>query len=419
LTSSGSARLESLQRALASQDAGALLVLAESAADPDLQPFVGSSHLGASWLLVSGARSFLAYATAMEREEAQRTGIELATPEALGLSGWAERLGRDTPAFWSRWVAEGLLRLAPRAESRILIAGHPPAGVVVELCRDLLAAGLLPEPGHSLVRWVRRQKTSQELQEIRRVAGAVGEAFRGVAHLLADASETAGQLWSGGRPLTAGVLRGVIAEALSREQLEQPKGNIVACGRDGGVPHNQGDDERILRAGESIVVDLFPRGRLFADATRTFCVGDPSEALRAAHAAVEEARRRACRSVRAGAVGWDLQRAACGLFAERGYTTLLDDPEATRGYVHGLGHGVGLELHEDPSFRARAEERGIFIAGDVVTVEPGLYDPGAEGHGVRIEDLLVVETEGAEVLTEWPRGLDPRAWRNLEGEGGR
>ncbi len=188
----------------------------------------------------------------------ERTGIELAPPEALGLSGWAERLGRDTPAFWSRWVSEGLLRLAPRAESRILIAGHPPAGVVVELCRDLLAAGLVPEPGHSLVRWVRRQKTSQELQEIRRVAGAVGEAFRGVALLLADASESAGQLWSGGRPLSAGVLRGVIAEALSRQQLEQPKGNIVACGRDGGVPHNQGDDERILRVGESIVVDLFP-----------------------------------------------------------------------------------------------------------------------------------------------------------------
>ena len=368
---------------------------------------------------MSAAGAALAYATAMEREEAQGVGMDLISPETLDLPSWADRLGRDTPAFWSRWVLDGLKRAGPLAGPRILIAGHPPAGVVVELCRDLAAAGLQPESGHSLVRAVRRRKTAEEILEIRRVTGAVGTAFRRVAHLLAGATELEGVLWNGGRPLSAGVLRGGISEALTAAGLAQPKGNIVACGRDGGVPHNQGDDARLVRARESVVVDLFPRGRLYSDATRTFCVGEPPEPIRRAHASVTEALNTARAGVRSGAVGWELQQATCSRFAEQGYGTLLENPAATHGYVHGLGHGVGLELHEDPSFRAEALDRGVLAEGDVVTIEPGLYDPDADGYGVRIEDLLIVERDGAEILTPWPRALDPRAWQDLHGKGGR
>jgi Xaa-Pro aminopeptidase len=175
------------------------------------------------------------------------------------------------------------------------------------------------------------------------------------------------------------------------------------------VPHNQGDAHRPLRAGEALVVDLFPKGLLYADCTRTFCVGEPPPALRAAHAAVEKALRRAHAGCRPGALGSSLQEAACRQLARRGYPTPISHPGTTVGYVHGLGHGVGHELHEYPSFRARAGEDGVLQRGDVFTLEPGLYDPAA-GWGVRLEDLCRLAGDRLENLTPLPYALDPRAW---------
>jgi Xaa-Pro aminopeptidase len=412
-------RLEHLQDVLASQGAGTLLVLATGSIDPDLQPFVGERHLGSSWLAVSAGAARLAYATAMEREEAAATGIGLLTPEDLDLAALGDRLGRDSAAFWGAWVARGIERAGVAPPGPLLLAGHPPAGVAVEVARALGQLGHTFSSGDAAVRAVRRRKTDAELNEIRRVTAAVGEAFTAVADLLAGAQIGArGELILEGEVLRVARLRSAIRAVFAAAALDQPKGNIVACGRDGGVPHNPGTDETEVRAGESVVVDLFPRGRLFSDATRTFVRGDVPAGLRRAHALTAEALKAAVAATRAGAVGWDLQRETCRRFAEEGFATLVGDPKTVTGYVHGLGHGVGLELHEDPSFRAGAGERGVLAERDVVTLEPGLYDPSPGGYGVRIEDLVIVEAEGCEVLTAWPTDLDPRAWDGMRKSGG-
>jgi Xaa-Pro aminopeptidase len=108
-----------------------------------------------------------------------------------------------------------------------------------------------------------------------------------------------------------------------------------------------------------------------------------------------------------------VQRAVCELLAGCGRRTPVSHPGTLTGYVHNLGHGVGYELHELPSFKeAAAPEDGLLEPGDVITLEPGLYEPeaGAGGFGVRLEDLLVVRAEGLENLTPLPYDLDPRAW---------
>ena len=87
----------------------------------------------------------------------------------------------------------------------------------------------------------------------------------------------------------------------------------------------------------------------------------------------------------------------------------MSHPGTTRGYVHGLGHGVGFELHEYPSFRRHAGPEGVLAAGDVITLEPGLYEP-EQGFGVRLEDLVALVADGSENLTPLPYELDPRAW---------
>src|SRR4029453_8827823 len=140
------------------------------------------------------------------------------------------------------------------------------------------------------------------------------------------------------------------------------------------------------------------------------CVGDAGEALQAAHRAVCGALDAAERAALPGARGFTMQEATCGHLAALGYPTPLTHPGTTTGYVHGLGHGVGYVLHEYPSFRKQAGAEGVLGAGDVVTLEPGLYDPHG-GWAVRIEDLYVVEAQGPRSLTPLPRDLDPRRWR--------
>ncbi|MEM8996515.1 MAG: M24 family metallopeptidase, partial [Acidobacteriota bacterium] len=162
--------------------------------------------------------------------------------------------------------------------------------------------------------------------------------------------------------------------------------------------------------GESLVVDIFPRGEMYSDCTRTFCLGEPPPELARGYGAVLRALEGAERGARAGASGWTLHREVCEGFERAGYRTPLSHPGTERGYVHGLGHGVGFELHELPSFREHAPvHEGLLESGDVLTLEPGLYEPD-EAWAVRIEDLYVVGDGGVTSLTPLPRDLDPRRW---------
>ena len=156
-------------------------------------------------------------------------------------------------------------------------------------------------------------------------------------------------------------------------------------------------------------MDLFPRKRLFADCTRTFCVGQPSTELARAHQVTRSALFSAAREARPGVTAWSLQKLVCREIEAAGFPTPLSQPGTVRGYVHGLGHGVGYELHELPLFAETESTDGVLEDGDVFTLEPGLYDPDA-GWGVRLEDFLVMKSEGPELLIDLPYDLDPKAW---------
>jgi Xaa-Pro aminopeptidase len=237
--------------------------------------------------------------------------------------------------------------------------------------------------------------------------------MRRVADRLAAATVMDDELWLEGERLTVARLRSEVGQVFASHGLEQPKGSILAPGEEGGVPHSAGTPERVLRAGESFIVDLFSRSSrhgLFADCTRTFCVGEPAPALRRAHALVLAALERAHLRARPGVRGWELQEEVCDLFEAEGLPTQISTPGTARGYVHNLGHGVGFDLHEQPIFRKAAGAEGVLREGDVFTLEPGVYEPDAGGFGVRLEDLVYLGPEGLENLTPLPYDLDPRAW---------
>ncbi len=404
-----------LDRDLAEMGCSALLVVASSSRDPDLAPFVGRSHLGNSFLVAPrGAGPFLGFWTPMERDEAAATGLALLEPVELEV-GRRQEEGLAAPDFLAAIVARGL-ELAGVAPGRLALAGHGAAGVLWGAGSRLAARGFTLVPGNDIALVFRKTKSPAELAAARAAAAGTGEALRAVARLLAAAtargeagSADGAELWLEGERLKVGRLRSEVARALAAHRLEQPEGNILAPGRDAAVPHSTGDDGRVLHTGEALVADLFPKGALFADCTRTFCVGRPSEALARAHGTVLETLAAAHRESAAGVRGFALQESACVHLGEAGYPTPLSHPGTDVGYVHGLGHGVGHELHEYPSFRKQAGREGVLAKGDLFTLEPGLYDPAA-GWGVRLEDLVALGDHGLESLTPLPYDLDPRAW---------
>ena len=403
-------------------DCRALAIVAGSSRDPNIAPFVGSARLGDCLLIAPrGAPPRLGFLTLHDREEAAASGLDLLDPLALDVERWSrpvrggptENRGA-TPSELLAGVLSRALHLCEQAPGRLALAGCLGAGTVYEACGLLGGEGWSFAAGEALVAELRKRKTPAQLAEVRRAADGAMAAFRRVAELLAAARvdgdvELGGELWLEGEPLRVGRLRRVIARSLAGHGLDQPQGNIVAPAGAGAVPHTSGLDSRVLRAGESLVVDIFPRGRLFADCTRSFCVGRPPEPLARGHARVVEALDLARAAARPGVHGWSLQEGVCECLAGAGYPTPITDRGTTRGYVHGLGHGVGFELHEYPSFKEEAGEEGRLETGDVITLEPGLYDPEA-GWGVRIEDLYAVGEDGLETLTPIPYHLDPRAW---------
>lgn len=395
----------------------ALLVVAQSAHDPDLAPFLGGRpHLGPALLVAArGAVPRLAYLNPMEREEAAATGLPLVTPEQLEVLRAAAEA--PEPAANLAWVIGRALAACGVAPGRVALAGLAPAGDLYGACAALAGQGWRWVAGNELVRLVRKRKSASELAAIRQAADATMEVMRALAERVAAARVVGdrSELWLDGSPLTVGRLRSAAALWMAERGVEQPRGNILAAGGEAGVPHSAGDDARALRAGEPVVFDLFPRGAwsglppLFADCTRTLCVGEPAAAVARAHDAVLRAAAAARALAVPGKRGWDLQEAVCLSFEEAGYATPLRQPGTTTGYVHNLGHGIGYELHELPIFRKVAGAEGVLAEGDVFTLEPGLYDPAA-GYGVRVEDVCHLGPGGLEVLTPLPYDLDPRRW---------
>lgn len=405
--------------AAAVEEAGldALLVLGSSAREPDLAALLGPVHVHQSFVVARpDGRISLGFLSPMEREEAEETGLELLTPERLQVRKHTKEEPEEGRAL-AAIVDLGLAELGLGGPGRLGVSGRPPLGEAWVVLEHLRGEGWEIVSAGGLLRAWRRRKSEWMVREARRAADGARDALTRVAELLAAAVSRDEELWLEEERLTVGRLRREIARELAEAGLSQPEGNIVAPGREGAVPHNAGRDSTVLRPGQSLIVDLYPRGTLFADTTRTFCVGEPTVPLREAYEAVREALALAHRNLREEVSGWDLQKRVCELFVGEGYRTPVSHPGAVSGYVHGLGHGVGFELHEVPSFRENAGEEGLLQRGDLLTLEPGLYDP-EEGFGIRLEDLIHLGPRGPELLTSLPYDLDPRAWEDRASEPG-
>jgi Xaa-Pro aminopeptidase len=326
------------------------------------------------------------------------TGLDILSWDDLG---WEELLDQGVNR------EQLYLHVAERACRSIGIeAASVPPGFPLELADHLRASGVELTVDRDAFTQRRRVKTPIQIEGIRRAQKAAEAAMDRARELLRTADATGDVLTIDGEPLTSEWIKREIGEVFTaHDQVADEM--IVSHGAQSAVGHEMGFGP--IAPGEPIVIDLWPRDRetgCHADMTRTYCVGEPPAELVEYHRLVQEALADALADVRAGAAGNALFRATCELFSEHGYKTLLTKDlgeTLEEGFFHGLGHGVGLEVHEDPGMGLAPG--APLVAGDVVTVEPGLYRPGFGG--CRLEDLVLVTEEGCENLTDYPYDLAP------------
>jgi len=252
-----------------------------------------------------------------------------------------------------------------------------------------------------VVETVRAVKEGEEIEQIHTAQRANEAAMARAEDLLREADvDGDGQLVHGGGVLTSERVR----RAIEMELLEHDHAldeTIVACGADAADPHDRGSGP--LRAGETIIVDVFPRGKesgYHADMTRTFVKGEPADAVEEWYDLTLEAQEAALEAIEAGVSGAAVHDAVCDVYEAAGEPTLRSDEATETGFIHGTGHGIGLDVHEPPRLAPGGEK---LEAGMVVTVEPGLYDPGVGG--VRIEDFVVVRENGCENPVDYRKNL--------------
>lgn len=241
-----------------------------------------------------------------------------------------------------------------------------------------------------------RQKNPEEIAAIEEAQRATSAAMTAVISYLRDAEHP-----------TSEEAHAIIEQTLSAMGCESPDGHIVASGEQAVEPHDRGSGPIIRDT--AIVIDIFPRNKksgYFADMTRTVCIGKPSEQIQKMYDAVVAAQELVERMVKPGVACKTIQEAVETLFIDRGFETKGKGKEFkfAEGFVHSVGHGVGLKIHEAPSVSGRSEE--ILMEGDVITIEPGLYYPHVGG--VRMEDMVLVTADGSRNLTKYPKELSLR-----------
>jgi Xaa-Pro aminopeptidase len=267
-----------------------------------------------------------------------------------------------------------------------------PWGFPLYIADHLRANGVELETDAGLFDRRRRAKNASELAGIKRAIAATELAYARAKELLAAG------------PQTCEGLKSAINLVFAEQGMAVPDPPLVSHGAQTTIGHEPGHGP--IAPGEPVVLDLFPQdpeSGCFSDMTRTFCVGEAPEELVGYHAVCEESLRLVVDAIRPGVTGAELHRISCEPFHEAGIKTQLSKEPGEvleEGYFHGLGHGVGLELHEEPGLGRNGPE---LVAGDVIAIEPGAYRLGFGG--CRIEDVVLVTEDGCEVLTSFPHDL--------------
>ncbi len=391
----------------------ALWITGSAGGNPPLDYFVGRAHLEGVNLIKKAGQPPILLHHMLEREEARATGLRSVLLDQGRLHELLEQTEGDRHWAYALQLAEHFEKLG--LAGRVAVYGHIEAGELLgtlERFKELLPdVEWIPDYGsRGVLGRARMTKDSEEIERIRRMGQVTVEVVDAIRSQLGDLRLEGDRLLDqAGSPLTVGAVKNRIHLLLAERRAESPFGPIFAQGRDGAIGHSVGRDEDEITPGTTIIFDIYPRelgGGYFFDFTRTWVLGEASEEVQALHADVQHVYEAVFPLLEAGASTRELQNEACRQFEALGHSTVRSAPESDSGYIHGLAHGIGLAIHEPPSFRHHpSPDETTLRPGMVFTFEPGLYYPDGD-MAVRLEDTVYVRSDGSvERLAEYPHDL--------------
>lgn len=404
-----------LPRLMQERNLDALVVLGPDGLGPAnaaFAYFVGDAHVTTGNIIVKRDGSTYVVHGPMEREEAVKTGMQPISkadykfPEVIKQKN-GDRIAAEVEILRRIFAEAGV-------GGRVGFYGAEQANLSFNFLNTIIreeVCEVVAEADGDVISAARVTKDAREAGLIREtcrlteaVIGATRDFLRG-HRVSGEALVTAS-----GAPLTIGDVKAFIRREAAANSLSMHD-CIFAIGRDAGIPHSSGTPGDPIVLGKTIVFDIFPSGPggYHSDITRTWCLGYAPDHVQQAYDLVLRAHDRAEASFNTQDFTYTFNEAVCDLFEAHGHRTVRQDYTTTSGYMHGLGHGFGLQVHEPPSMSVkgwRADER--FAPGAIVCNEPGLYYPDDPrgGWGVRVEDDYWCNLDGQfERLTDFDRAL--------------
>ena len=405
-----------------SKNLDAILVIGNAEHNPPMTYLTGGGHVSGAALIKKRGEPAVLFHQDMERDEAAKSGLKCISYSTYPYEQLLKEANND-PALAAAIRYQRMFADLGLTRGRVGLYGFSDVGSAFaafdhfrHLMPDLELVGETRDG--SLFMYAMETKDETEVERIRRAGRITTQVVGRVAEYLTSriVREDEVLLKEDGSPLTVADVKAKINLWLAELGAENPEGTIFAIGRDAGVPHSSGNPEDLIRLGRTIVFDIFPceaGGGYFYDFTRTWSLGYATPEAQKLYDQVKAVFDKVMENLDLNTPFKDLNRFVCEEFEKMGHKTPLNTQAPVEGYVHSLGHGLGLNIHERPWSALTATDDNLLKPGVVVTVEPGLYYP-EQGLGVRIEDSVWVRPDGkVEILAEYPYDfvLEVKRWK--------
>ena len=390
----------------------AILVLGNTDHNPPMYYLVGGGHVSSAALVKKHGQDPVLYCNVMERDEAAKSGLRV-VPLRTGAT--EVLINHPMDIFKEQDLVKGRVGLYGTLDVGEMLI------MTQEIRKNFPEMELIGEPlENSIFMRAMETKDESEVARIREMGRITTEVVGLVAAYLTgcEVSEDEVLLKDDGTPLTVADVKNRISLWLAERGAVEVEGTIFAIGRDAGIPHSIGTPNDRMRLGQTIVFDIFPAemgGGYFYDFTRTWSLGYATPEAQKLYDEVDGIYQKVIDNLDLNAEFKEYQKLVCNEFHRNGHNTPMHTTGVLEnGYVHSLGHGLGLNVHERPWSRHTTPDGNLLRPCVIFTIEPGLYYP-EKGMGVRIEDSYWVSPDGhIELLAEYPYDfvLPMKKWKN-------
>jgi Xaa-Pro aminopeptidase len=400
---------QDLDRLMKERNLDAMIVMGRMNGNPPLLYMTNGAKIIRARVIKKHGEPPILICAPIDREEAALSGLKVITTNHFDYEG----ILRKTSDLLSAEVE--LLRKVFEAlniKGRVGFYGYLDQGMAYKLIstiQDRLGVEVFGESEPNMIDIARATKDSDEVKKIIDVGKRSSAVMGNTLEFLKSHSIRNNYLIDkDDRPLTIGRVHRQIHHFLAECQLDVPEGVIFSIGRDAGVPHNKGNPNDVVELGKSIIFDFGTReagGGYYFDMTRTFCLEYAPKEVEKAYQDVYDCINLLSGAYKAGAETRNYMQMACNFLESRGHPTLGRDTKNENGFATGLGHGIGLAVHEQPFFSLSAVDNTVIQPGHVFTCEPGVYYP-ERGFGVRLEDVIWIGQDGKGInLCDFPKEL--------------